>query len=414
MKKTLLFLLLLASASGSLQAQTFAEWFQQKKRQKKYLLQQIAALQIYVGYAQKGYQIAKEGLTTIGGFTRGEFNLHSDYFHSLKTVNPEIRKYAKVADIIALQVKIVQNYNTTYRRINSSNAFSKDDIIYGNFETINILFYTDFMLHQRTLTDSSFITFTQEETTRLSATLAVTFFAKGGFFVFCEYDLNGIRFVGVYLVRDVEGVLFNKDNVNHTFQINQVRYLDTNKLAMGARINLEKLTNADNNHIALTKSNQTDISDYFIDWIGITRPESNADFTNKLFKIISSIDRPVNPETGNIYDLNEFREVAYNLIKASPNKVVNLRDLSTSIFGDDNTIIAFAEERGHELNHEFRYDGRALNRFKRITANRDGIRLSFAIGDLDRKVTLSNTDNELVTIRSRSLADSIRHQITLQ
>ena len=139
MKKILLFLLLFVSAAGSLQAQTFAEWFKQKKTQKKYLIQQIAALQVYIGYAQKGYQIAKEGLTTIGSFTRGEFNLHGDYFNSLKTVNPQIRKYAKVADIIALQVKIVQNYNSTYREINSSNVFSNDELNYIRSVFTNLL-----------------------------------------------------------------------------------------------------------------------------------------------------------------------------------------------------------------------------------------------------------------------------------
>lgn len=130
MKKILLFLLLFASAAGSLQAQTFAEWFRQKKTQEKYLLQQIAALQVYIGYAQKGYKIAKEGLTTIGSFTRGEFNLHTDYINSLKSVNPEIKHYAKVADIIALQAKIVQNYNRSYRQLNSSNAFSDNELAY--------------------------------------------------------------------------------------------------------------------------------------------------------------------------------------------------------------------------------------------------------------------------------------------
>lgn len=130
MKKILLFLLLLVSAAGSLQAQTFAEWFNQKQTQRKYLLQQIAALQVYIGYAKKGYNIAKEGLTTIGGFTKGELNLHTDYFNSLKSVNPEIRRYAKVADIISLQIKIVQNYNRTYRRLNSSDAFSDGELAY--------------------------------------------------------------------------------------------------------------------------------------------------------------------------------------------------------------------------------------------------------------------------------------------
>ncbi|OJW81919.1 MAG: hypothetical protein BGO69_15105 [Bacteroidetes bacterium 46-16] len=127
MKKALLFLLLLVLATGSLQAQTFAEWFRQKKTQKKYLLQQVAALQVYIGYAQKGYKIAKEGLTTISGFTKGEFNLHGDYFNSLKTVNPQVRKYVKVADIVALQVKIVQDYNRTYGQLAKSDDFSREE-----------------------------------------------------------------------------------------------------------------------------------------------------------------------------------------------------------------------------------------------------------------------------------------------
>lgn len=293
-----------------------------------------------------------------------------------------------------------------------NNSFSKDKNSYGNFIQLENPFYDNFQLHLQTLTDESFLIFTQNVINQLSETLGKTFLAKGGFFVFCEYDLNGIRFIGTYLVRDVEGVLFNKDNVNHTFQINSVRYLDTNKLAMGGRVNIEKLTDGDNNYISLTTTGQQDISEYFIEWIGVTRPETNADFTNKLFHIISSIDSPINPETGQQYQLNEFREVAYNLIKASPNRVVNLRDLSTTFYGEDNRLIDYAEANGYELDHEFRYDGRALNKFRRINAYRDGIRLSFARGDLDTKVSLSEEDSELVTIRSRSLVDSIKQQIS--
>ncbi|MBK8310917.1 MAG: hypothetical protein IPL04_08535 [Chitinophagaceae bacterium] len=37
----------------SVNGQTLAEWTQQKKTQKKYLLQQIVALQVYIGYAKK-------------------------------------------------------------------------------------------------------------------------------------------------------------------------------------------------------------------------------------------------------------------------------------------------------------------------------------------------------------------------
>lgn len=117
-------------AASSLQAQTFEEWFNQKQTQKKYLLQQIAALQVYIGYARKGYNIAKEGLTTIGGFTRGEWDLHTGYIRSLKTVNPEIRRYARVADVMRFQLKILQDKNRTLRQLISSGAFSNDELAY--------------------------------------------------------------------------------------------------------------------------------------------------------------------------------------------------------------------------------------------------------------------------------------------
>ncbi|MET6998673.1 hypothetical protein [Chitinophaga defluvii] len=132
MNKILSLLLVLMAVSGSGKAQTFAEWFQQKKTQKKYLIQQIAALQVYIGYAKKGYNIAKDGLNTIGGFTRGEFDLHGDFINSLKKVNPEIKRYAKVADIIALQMKIVQQSGGAYRQLQRSDMFSAGELSYVN------------------------------------------------------------------------------------------------------------------------------------------------------------------------------------------------------------------------------------------------------------------------------------------
>lgn len=130
MKKAILIALLFVLIAGISKAQTSAEWLQQKKVQKKYLLQQIAALQLYIGYARKGYTIARTGFTTISNFTKGEFNLHDTYIRSLIAVNPEVRRYVRVADIIALQVKIMQSYNRTYRLLNSSNTLTYDELAY--------------------------------------------------------------------------------------------------------------------------------------------------------------------------------------------------------------------------------------------------------------------------------------------
>lgn len=130
--KTFFFTCIAVMTLGVAHGQTWSEWFKQNKTQKKYLLQQIAALQVYIDYAQKGYKIAREGLTTIGDITGGEFNLHGVFFNSLRMVNPEIRNYAKVADIMALQAKIVQDYSRTRNALGGSDAFHGDELDYIN------------------------------------------------------------------------------------------------------------------------------------------------------------------------------------------------------------------------------------------------------------------------------------------
>jgi len=92
--------------SVAVKAQTWSEWVSQKKTQRKYLLEQLAALKLYSGYLKKGYDIGRSGLSFIKDATHGEFSLHADFFESLKTVSPQIKKYPKVAEIMMMQVSI--------------------------------------------------------------------------------------------------------------------------------------------------------------------------------------------------------------------------------------------------------------------------------------------------------------------
>lgn len=81
-------------------AQTWNEIFKQKKTQKKYLLQQIAALEVYIGYAKKGYDILGKGIHTVKDITNGEFSLHRNFFASLAAVNPAIKGSGAVASVL--------------------------------------------------------------------------------------------------------------------------------------------------------------------------------------------------------------------------------------------------------------------------------------------------------------------------
>ncbi|WP_423147047.1 hypothetical protein [Rubrolithibacter danxiaensis] len=128
--KKLLILILFACLIEGAQAQTFSEWFRQKKTQKKYLIQQIAALKLYLGYVNKGYSIVQKGLTSIGDLKDGELNLHTDYLNSLKNVNPKIKSYTRLGKIIALQRTIFQNYEHIYSDLKQSTAFNTEEMNY--------------------------------------------------------------------------------------------------------------------------------------------------------------------------------------------------------------------------------------------------------------------------------------------
>lgn len=125
--------------SFGVKAQTFSEWFQQNSTQKKYLLQQIAALKVYAGYLQKGYNIAREGLSNINGFAKGEFYLHDDYFRSLKTVNPVVKNDKRVSGIISLQNRIIHSIHQHIRELNNSKAFTSKELDYIHRVSNNLL-----------------------------------------------------------------------------------------------------------------------------------------------------------------------------------------------------------------------------------------------------------------------------------
>jgi hypothetical protein len=131
MKKTMV-ILLIAFSVPRVQAQGLGNFFSQKKADIQYMLDQIAALQVYIGYAEKGYNIAQKGLTFIGNLKKGEFDLHNAFFSSLKSVNPSIDSYSKVAAIISYQLAIISDFKNAIQRLKQSKNFNSSEVSYLN------------------------------------------------------------------------------------------------------------------------------------------------------------------------------------------------------------------------------------------------------------------------------------------
>ena len=111
-------------------SQTVAEWTQQKETQRKYLLQQIAALRTYLQYVKKGYDIADKGISTVKNIKNGEWDLHKSYFGSLLIVNPAIKNYARVADIISMQIRMAKQVRSLINESKQRKLLNPGEIEY--------------------------------------------------------------------------------------------------------------------------------------------------------------------------------------------------------------------------------------------------------------------------------------------
>jgi hypothetical protein len=128
MRSVIIIVFITLSLSGH--AQNWSEWFRQKKTGRKYLLEQIAALKVYLDYTRKGYDVASKGLSTIRDIKGGDLRIHSNYFESLRRVNPTVRNYVKVAGIIRYQLKIIRQAKEAIAAIKQAATFSPDEVDY--------------------------------------------------------------------------------------------------------------------------------------------------------------------------------------------------------------------------------------------------------------------------------------------
>jgi hypothetical protein len=130
MKLKIIFCLLLSGCCVSASTQTREEWTQQKQTKIKRLLEQIAANKVYLDYTKKGYKIVSGGLHTIRDIKKEDLKLHLGHFDSLKVVNPAIKGWIKVTDIILYQTRIIKTGKQALDAVKQSGQFSNEELNY--------------------------------------------------------------------------------------------------------------------------------------------------------------------------------------------------------------------------------------------------------------------------------------------
>lgn len=104
------------------------------------MLEQIAKFEVTLQELKQGYAIVQKGLTTIHNIKKGDFDIHSLFFSSLMEVNPAIKHFGKVADILSMQEQIWKMSSSSLQQLVAGGAFSPAELqyvsaVYSNLKT---------------------------------------------------------------------------------------------------------------------------------------------------------------------------------------------------------------------------------------------------------------------------------------
>jgi len=79
---------------------------------------------------KKGYDVLSTGYKSVKNIAEGNFSLHEVFLDGMMLVSPEVRKYRRIADIIADQSDIVSEYKAAFKRFSAGGNFTVSELEY--------------------------------------------------------------------------------------------------------------------------------------------------------------------------------------------------------------------------------------------------------------------------------------------
>lgn len=278
-----------------------------------------------------------------------------------------------------------------------NDAFKKDEkVVRTEFLEDEDLFQKSLRTFANTRNNDSFYKYTTESIKRIVKLLQASPLATGGYFVFVNYDYRNIDYSGVFIVRDSEEVIFNRNDKN-TFVVNKTTIINTDKLAMAVRIDLDRLAKKQDRYLQFTHK-FSNTSNYFSDWIEANLLDKSADDTKALISLIDGLTEfPIDPETGNDFESEIFRAKLFDHINSS-GRVVRLSELGKVFWDDSNFLTDYIDKNNINISHQFQAVSTILGRLKKYEIKSGKIRLSFSRADIESgRINVGNNNQIIIT-----------------
>ncbi|WP_298504488.1 nucleoid-associated protein [uncultured Maribacter sp.] len=257
--------------------------------------------------------------------------------------------------------------------------------------------------------DNNFITFSNS-LSLLREKVEKEFFAKGGYYLFCDYSISKDRYLAIVLLRKKSGINIIKDG--ELFKLDSSENINIEKIAMATRINhnIYKSSVDDRNYLALiTTQSDGEVSEYFKEWILAEGLIKNAVNTDRFITILKTIDLPKDVN-GNEIERADFKRQVYDYVRTNKRNRVNIYDISTHFYGEGSksAMKDFADANNIILDPEFKVTSAKWKSLITIRASVKGIKIDIdydKINDEDVQVL----ENKVV-IHSKDLAALISNK----
>lgn len=93
-------------------------------------IEKLNQLRKILNELKEGYQILFKGYTTIKELSEGNFKLHEAFLDGLLQVSPPVKNYARVNDIIQMQLSIIKEINQARARFSNTGNFNATELAY--------------------------------------------------------------------------------------------------------------------------------------------------------------------------------------------------------------------------------------------------------------------------------------------
>jgi hypothetical protein len=93
-------------------------------------LEKLAEFKKILQTMKQYYDILTTGYNAVRDMAKGNFSLHKVFLDGLLEVSPEVKKYRRIVDIVAIQLQLIKEYKVALKRTRASNLLNEGELDY--------------------------------------------------------------------------------------------------------------------------------------------------------------------------------------------------------------------------------------------------------------------------------------------